>query len=147
MAYELNELGYMYRPDFHDGALSGIIIAGSTVKLMLRTVSNEAFHVTLWEVEALQVDDFNLGNIVMNVRLITGHTPSPDDLATLYPGPHPSVPRGVHEEHAQFIARQIGRIDSGEAILFQITSSYGCDLSAICARVEILADRHRHMSE
>ncbi|MBW6423142.1 hypothetical protein KX729_16920 [Rhizobium sp. XQZ8] len=137
MIYKRNELGFMIEPDFHDGYLTGIRTFDKTVELTMKHLVKGAFQILLLEVEELQADEFKLGNIVMNVRLTSGTRPSPEDLSILHPHPHPAVPKYVHDQHADFRERQISRIAQREVILFQMSASYGCDLSAICKKVEI----------
>jgi len=139
MKYKLNELGFMIEPDFHDGNLTGIRTFDTTVELTMQHLFEGTFQVRLVDVEELQADEFKLGNIVMNVRLTSGNRPTPEDLSTLYPGAHPTAPPRVHDQHIEFIERQISRIEQQEVILFQISASYGCDLSAVCKKVEVQA--------
>lgn len=138
MSYQLNELSYMHDPDFHDGYLDGIHTTGKTVELALRHVSGDEFQMTLLGVETFRADEFLLGNIVLDVRVTSGRRVPPDDLSTLYLAPHPSVDRKVHEKHAEFIDGIITRIERRDVILFEMSSSYGCTISAICKGVEVL---------
>jgi hypothetical protein len=137
LSHQLDELGFMTDPDFHDGHLDGIHRSGSTVELALRHISGNEFRMVLIGAEALRADEFLLGNIVLNIRLTSGTRLPANDLSLLYPAPHPSVDLRFHERHSRFLEGIVTRIERRDVIFFQLSSSYGCDLSAICKDVEV----------
>jgi hypothetical protein len=137
LSHKLNELGFMTDPDFHDGYLAGIHTSGSTVELALRHTSSDEFRMALVGAETMRADEFLLGNIILNIRLTSGKRVAPDDLSPLYPAPHSSADRRFHERHAQALEGIVTRIERRDVIFFQLSSSYGCDLSAICMDVEV----------
>lgn len=137
MSYKLSELGDMHAPDFHDGYLDGIHTTGKTVALALRHVSGDRFKMTLAGVETFRADQFLLGNIILDIEVTSGKRVQPEDLSILYLAPHPSVDRQVHEKHARLIESIITRIERRDVILFEVSSSYGCYISAICKGVDV----------
>jgi hypothetical protein len=137
MTYVLTELGFMREPFFHDGNLNGLMAEGDTVRLNISTVHGEKFWLTLSGVEGFTATNFKLGNIVFDIRLLTRTNVGADQLSDIYPSPHPSADKRYHEANLELIRRKCGEILRGELTLFEITTSYGCEVSAVCQNVSV----------
>jgi hypothetical protein len=57
---------------FHDGDLTSVEVGEGTAALGLRHVDGRRFSLTLAGVEALAVNDFREGNIVLELHEVTG---------------------------------------------------------------------------
>jgi len=58
-------------------------------------------------------------------------------LTFLLDPPHPSVAEPFRKSYEEGIVRVAGDIEAGRATLVSITPSYGCELVALCERVEL----------
>lgn len=126
-------------PNFHDGHLTGVQLAGEQATLFLRQSDGVDYVLNLHELKALQMDDFRQGNIIFDVEVITGaELADPSALSRLYPGPHPSAAPGFHDTHAALMAGHRAGIVAGEAALIVVTPSYGANLVALCGSVTLL---------
>jgi hypothetical protein len=120
-------------PHFHDGYVMGLRLRDKAATIYLQQVDGSDFNFVLDGLEALQIEDFRQGNVISMVEVVSGRTPYVHmDLDNLFPPPHLSAAAQHHENHAEFVKRQIARIESGEACLVIITPSYGAELMAIC---------------
>lgn len=113
-----------YEPDLHDGRLLSIaLLADKAVELGCSTVTGETVLIRINGLERFRVDNFLEGNIILDVLGKTGEQIDLKALAKamLEPESADSVKR-MHEQ-----ARRLGWT------LFEIHSSYGCDLSALAS--------------
>jgi hypothetical protein len=134
--YQLDELGFLQNPWFHDGDLTGIAVKDDVVKLGLKTGDGQQFSMTLSETVAFVATDFQLGNIVFDIRLSTGTDITQDRLSALYPSPYPSAEK-FHDAYGKAIDEKREEILIGKLTLFELTSSYGCDIVALCREVSV----------
>ncbi|WP_420381753.1 hypothetical protein [Novosphingobium sp.] len=123
-------------PRFHDGNVTGLRLRDGAATIYLRDVSGSDFELLLEGLEALHVEDFREGNIILVAEVVTGRAPDADtDFDSLFTPPHPSADAKYHDAHALQLKRQIARIESGEVSLVMIVPSYGADLLATCREV------------
>ncbi|WP_428427118.1 hypothetical protein [Pararhizobium sp.] len=137
MDYQLSELGFLHSPWFHDGGLTSIAVADDVVNLGLKTVDDQHFSLTLCDTVAFVANDFQLGNIVSDIRLSTGTDVTRDRLAALYPSPHQSAAKDFHDAYRKAMDDKREEILIGKLVLFELTSSYGCEIAALCKKVSI----------
>lgn len=132
-------------PVFHDGYLDAVALGADAVTLGLRDSRDNPYELRLSGLEALHIDGFREGNIILALQVITGQKPQScglddDDVREvmdlLFPPPHPMAEPKYHEAHAEVIERQLARIEAGEATLVTIDPAYGADLVAYCTGVE-----------
>ncbi len=89
-------------------------------------------------VDALQMEDFREGNIVVLFETTTGQPPQKSfDFERLYPSPHVSVAKEYHSKHAAFLDQKIKSIEAGDLTLVEMQPAIGADLLAICERVRL----------
>ena len=87
-------------------------------------------------VDALQMDDFREGNIVVYFGTTTREHPgSLSDLAKLYTPPHPKAPEVYHEAHAGLLVRKVDAVVSGDLIFVELSPAMGAALVATCEQV------------
>lgn len=127
----------MYEPNFHDGLLQAIDTFDDVVKLRLKTELGGTFYLALSSVEALHATDFRLGNIVLDVRVVTGRVPDAGDLDGLYPPPHPAAVQKHRDSHGEYITQVEQRLKRGDISLLIVRSSYGCHLTAVCGAIAV----------
>ena len=129
-------------PNFHDGHLTSVAVGEKRATLGFKRSDGNDYELVLEGVEALQIDDFRLGNIVYALEVITGRDPRNYDndlrLDRLLPSPHPNAAAHYHEAYASMRGKRLARITDGEATLVTVSSSYGADLVAYCAKVSLL---------
>jgi hypothetical protein len=131
---------------FHDGYLVSVSVTDHSAILGLKQVGGEEFVMTLSGLEALSIDGFRQGNIILDLWMVSGKQPTSEDLQTmeldevmeaLFPGPHPSAAAQYHEAHAAFLETKLERVRSGDAALVLIVPAYGADLCAFCSAVNV----------
>lgn len=133
----------------HDGQLRSIAVDGKRAVLGLTHVDGRCFRLELEGVEALCMDGFREGNIILELQVITG----PDfDEAGLSPGdvlanlealflrPHPAAAARYHAEYDAFRDRQLSRLESGTARLVLLEPAYGAELLAYCTSAELILE-------
>ena len=128
-------------PSFHDGRLTSIAVAEKTASLGLLRSDGVTFRMKLDGVEAFRADQFLEGNIILHIEVVRGglgeRTDVHERLATLFPAPHPSAADAYHDAYEQRLREMERRIMNGDAALVSLEPSYGCDLIAVCANVEL----------
>jgi hypothetical protein len=131
---------------FHDGYLVSVSLGEDTAALGLRQAGGNTYVMTLEGLEALSIDSFREGNIILDLWTVSGKEPTSDDLATmevgevmeiLFPGPHPLSATQYHDTHATFIATKLERLRRGDAALVLLVPAYGAELYAFCASVSL----------
>ena len=131
---------------FHDGYLVSVSVKDHTAVLGLKQVGGDEFVMTLGGLEALSIDGFRQGNIILDLWMVSGNQPTSDDLQTLeldevmevlFPGPHPSAAAQYHKAHSVFLETKLERVRSGDASLVLIIPAYGADLYAFCTSVDL----------
>ncbi|WP_156383076.1 hypothetical protein [Rhizobium sp. Root483D2] len=137
MDYHLDELGFLQNPWFHDGGLTGITVEDDVVKLGLKMVDGQQFSLTLSDTVAFVATDFQLGNIIFDIRLSKCTDITQDRLSALYPSPHQSAAERFHDAYGKAIDEKRAEILIGKLTLFELTSSYGCEIVALCREVSV----------
>ncbi|WP_295632118.1 hypothetical protein [Novosphingobium sp.] len=123
-------------PRFHDGYVTGLRLRDEAVTIYLQDVSGSDYELLLEGLEALHVENFREGNVILVAEVVTGRTPDADtDFDSLFIPPHPSADAQYHDAHGLVLKRQIARIETGELSLVLIVPSYGADLLATCREV------------
>lgn len=133
---------------FHDGNLISAEVGEGTAALGLRHVDGRRFSLRLAGVEALWVNDFREGNIVLEMHEVTAPKfeetgfSSGDvraSLHVLFTAPHPDAARKYHDDHQALLDKQIERLRSGSMRLIVLDPAYGADLVAFCASTTLIA--------
>ncbi|MGN7999518.1 hypothetical protein [Sphingomonas sp. 22176] len=122
-------------PSFHDGYMTGIAVGEGTATLSLKRANGEAWQLRLTAVQALKMDDFSQGNIILSLETFSSTPLDGALIERLYEAPHPSVAAKYRDAHLQLISRKMAMIEGGEATLLVLTPSYGADLVALCGAV------------
>jgi hypothetical protein len=132
---------------FHDGYLVSVSMEENTAVLGLKQDQGDEFAMTLGGVEALSIDGFREGNIILDLWMISGEQPTAENLQmmelgkvldVLFPAPHPDAAAQYHEAHAAFLEAKVGRVCAGEAAIVMIVPVYGADLYAYCSSVDLV---------
>ena len=128
-------------PSFHDGLLTSVLLGDHTATLGLKRSDGDAYELDLIGLESLQVENLRQGNIVSELEVITGRLPQyadlDDRLERLFPSPSASAAAKYHEAYLSFLAAALARVESGEAAIVIVESSYGCDLVGYCTTVAL----------
>ncbi|WP_296596854.1 hypothetical protein [Phenylobacterium sp.] len=131
---------------FHDGYLASISVAEGEAVLGLKQADGTAYRMTLAGLQALSIDGFREGNIIMRIWSVTGKSLDADDVPTdtvreameiLFPGPYPIAEAHYHRRHEEFLAVKLDQVAKGEAALVFIEPAYGADLLAFCSSVAL----------
>lgn len=133
---------------FHDGNLTSVEVGEGTAALGLKHSDGRRFSFQLAGVEALYINDFREGNIVLELHEVTGPEFeetgfSPGDvrasLHVLFTPPHHDAAQSYHDEHNALLDRQVERLRSGAMRLIILDPAYGADLLAFCASTTLIA--------
>lgn len=131
---------------FHDGYLVSVSVTERTAVLGLKQAGGDEFVMKLGGVEALSLDGFRQGNIILDLWMVSGKQPTSEDLQTielaevmeiLFPGPHPEAAAQYQEKHAEILESKLERVRSGQAAIVLMTPAYGADLYAFCGSVDL----------
>lgn len=123
-------------PSFHDGHLTGVVVDEGSARLSLKRANGDAWEVHLIGVDALKMDDFRQGNIVLSVEVTSGAAPEPGPFHRLFEAPHASAASKYHDSHRELISRKMATVEEGAATLFLLTPAYGADMVALCRSVD-----------
>jgi hypothetical protein len=138
MELVLDDRGFLSHPNLHDGFVDGINLVGEkAAAVLLRDVHGQTFSMQLAGAEALVCDNFQMGNIILDVQITSGVAPNRDTLGSLFVSPHPSAAKEFHDQHAQFLERHVAEVKERALVLVSIVPSYGCKLIALCREVQI----------
>ena len=122
----------------HDATFDGIVINDKVGTLYFTATDGRGCEVLLSGIDALHMDDFQQGNIVVLFETTTGEPPRTAlDIERLYGSPHPSAPKEYHEKSEAFRTRKRRAIEAGELTLVEMQPAIGADLLAICEQVEL----------
>ncbi len=133
---------------FHDGCLESVSVGEDTVTLGLKQAGGDLFVMKLGGVDALSIDGFREGNIILDLWSVSGKELTKGDLGAmevskvmevLFPSPHPSAAAQYHEIYAAFIATKLELIRNGDAALVLLVPAYGAELYAFCKSVDLQA--------
>ncbi|MEC9067792.1 MAG: hypothetical protein VX569_10995 [Pseudomonadota bacterium] len=120
----------------HDATFDGIVMQGKACRMFFSRPDGSGCEVLLNGVDALQMDDFREGNIVVYFGATTREHPGRlSDLARLYTPPHPNAAEEYHEAHAGLLDRKVGAVVSGDLIFVEMSPAIGADLVATCEQV------------
>jgi len=120
-----DDSGFVRGFSYHDGYLDGLVLGDAgTVYLGLRAQSGERRVLTLRGVEALSVHGLREGNIVLNLRVVLAATAGADaEMARLLSDRLYLEPRDL----------------AADVLLFRLECSFGAEILAVCADVEVSA--------
>ncbi|SOC38693.1 hypothetical protein SAMN05892877_105213 [Rhizobium subbaraonis] len=137
--YQLDDMGFLQEPWLHDGYLTAISVAGDVVTLTARTVDGQQFAIQLLGTVELHVTDFKLGNIIFDIRLSTRTDVGQDQLGLLYAPPHQSADQKFHHAYIKALDEKRSAILLGELKLFELSSSYGAKVDALCKEMLVFS--------
>lgn len=122
----------------HDATFDGLVNHGKDCRMFFSRADGSGCEVHLGGVDALQMDDFREGNIVVYFGTTTRERPSnPASFERLYGPPHPSAPAEYHEKHVAFRNRKIEAVAAGELIFVEMDPAIGANLVAACTSVQL----------
>jgi hypothetical protein len=121
----------------HDATFDGIVIKDKVATLYFSMTDGRGCEVQLSGIDALQMDDFQQGNIVVLFETTTAEPPrKARDLERLYGSPHPSAPKEYQEASEAFRTSKHRAINAGELTLVEMQPAIGADLLATCEQVD-----------
>lgn len=117
--------------NFHDSYLKKIELGENTTELLFELVTGKRVRLLLNEVERLLCNGFREGNIILEASII-GDLDRCDSLfSELFDKPAVDI-----EKHQVYLVSLKNRISKGELMLLHLTPSYGCELIALCRKIE-----------
>lgn len=129
---------YLIRPGFHDGYLEGIALGGGEARLALRCIHDGTHELTLHGLRHLLMNEFREGNIISEIRVVTGAEPDRDVLEALVHGPpHPSVAEVYQQQHRDGLDRMVEEVLAGVTTLVILGPCAGAELLALCTSVSL----------
>jgi hypothetical protein len=126
MALVVDREGILRDPGLHDGLLVGINLRPDKEELLLdcRSVDGKDIRLTLPKLIRLRVDNFLQGNIICDISIHEGDRCSPQAVKRVY---------GYDDDDAQkWISTNMKEIIDGRWTLVEVSTSYGCELVALC---------------
>ena len=123
-------------PNFHDGNLTGLSVFERTATLSIVRYDGTRWQIELSGVRHLKADDFREGNIISHCEVVTNSEPSRALLEAVASGPHESAAQEYHDQYRLFIDGIVEQVKSGSLSLLSVEPSYGCDVLAVCERIE-----------
>jgi hypothetical protein len=111
-------------PNLHDGSLERLSIRGEDFEIDCTDAAGRKIDIRLFSVRHLKADNFRLGNIIFSVEVFTGKDCS-DEILRQAAGLDP-------DEAGEWVIEELARIAEAGWTGVRITSSYGCELVAIC---------------
>lgn len=122
----------------HDATFDGLVVKGKVCSMYFSRTDGQGCEIQLSSIDALQMDDFREGNIVVVFAITSGELPSLSaDVERLYPSPHASAPKEYHEKYEAFRSNKIKAIEAGDLTLVEMVPAYGADLLATCEHLEL----------
>jgi hypothetical protein len=122
----------------HDAVFDGLVMQGPGCTLYFTNADGTGCEVELIAIDALQMDDFREGNIVVLFETTTGEPPrSTINLERLYPPPHSSAAEEYHSRHRNFQSLKTSAIATGELTLVEMQPAIGADLLVTCKQVQL----------
>jgi hypothetical protein len=122
-------------PTFHDGHLTGLAVSDREATLSISRSDGVMWRIELAGVRYLKADDFREGNIIFAVEAMTGVEPPRDMVEALVSGPHEAAAQEHHDKHRAYIDGLVEQVATGSLTLLSLSSSYGCELRAVCEAV------------
>ncbi len=133
---------------FHDGNLESVTVGDGTAVFGLTHVDGRRFRLNLSGVEALAMNDFREGNIILELQVLSASDFGKAELSAgdvratleaLFPRPHADAAPEHHETYERFLQAQHERLDQGAAKLVLLEPAYGADLIAFCTSAELVS--------
>jgi len=122
----------------HDASFNGVILQGKSADLHFVGSDGTPRVVRLSGIDAMQMDDFREGNIVVLFEAASAELPlEAVDWQRLYPSPHPSAAQEYHLKYDTFLRRKRGGIEEGHLTFVRMVPAIGADLLVVCERVEM----------
>jgi len=123
-------------PNFHDGNLTGLSVAERTATFSVVRYDGALWRIELSGVRHLKADDFREGNIISFCEVVTNTDPSRALLEAVASGPHEAAAQEYHNQYRLFIDGLSEHVRNGSLSLLHIEPSYGCEVLAICEKIE-----------
>lgn len=132
---------------FHDGKLESVAVADGTAVFGLVHVDGRRFKLNLSGVEALSINDFREGNIILELQVVAGSDfqragLTPGDvratLEVLFLRPHSNAASEYHEAYDNLLQSKLDLLEKGAAKLVILDPACGADLVAFCTSAELL---------
>ncbi|MXO47611.1 hypothetical protein GRI69_05000 [Erythrobacter vulgaris] len=124
----------------HDATFDGLVLQGKGCTMFFSRTDGSGCEVHLGGVDALQMDDFREGNMVVFFGTTTREAPSNlTNLERLYTPPHMSASAEYHEKYASLRDRKISAVVAGELTLIEMEPAIGANLLATCEHVRLRA--------
>ncbi|WP_297111540.1 hypothetical protein [uncultured Devosia sp.] len=134
----LAKSGEVDLPYFHDSFVIGVRLEGRKVGVTVEQENGRRVELLLHGVRALHIDNFRLGNIVLTCRIFRNAQASVADLAPILKGLKPIDP-GLWENNVGYPDIIASEIEQGRAVLCIIDATVGCEMTALCERIELKA--------
>ena len=118
--------GVIRRPNLHDAMLHGIVVTErDELWLLCRTEQGTRYQLDVPRVRYLRAENFRQGNIIFDVKLVSGPGVDRSTLEWLLYHDRPADQASVNA-----LANDVER---GDCTLVEVTTSYGCCLVAVAA--------------
>lgn len=137
-----DEASSLVDPSLHDAEFIGLLEIGKHQNMLLfaQPESTNRIALLLSGVVLLRADNFCEGNIVLDVVVETGNQPNllamRDGLEKLHEFADIKVEQ-TRISVRSVIDKQIAKVQAGEFLILTIAPSYGCELVALCERMEV----------
>ena len=120
MNAEFDSDDFLTRPDFHDGCLKGMMLeANDQLSLHCEGVDGTKSQILIPGISILRANNFREGNIIFGFRIYTGDQYRRDLIGSKDDSGLP-----IDDD----IDRSMSKIAEHRWSLFQLVSSYGCEL-------------------
>jgi hypothetical protein len=137
----MDDANSLINPSLHDAELLGLIQVDKHrhIFLFVQPESGNRIALVLQGVVLLRADNFCQGNIVLDVAIETGDQTDflsiKNSLRYLHRLADIKVEKTLLTAES-VIDKQLVKIQSGEFLILTISPSYGCELIALCERIE-----------
>lgn len=129
----LDDADTIVQPCFHDALLTGInIIENNSLKLCFQLVDKSCINLFLMNIVSLNVIDFSIGNIVLDIT-ISKIDKEIDDYV------RKGVNKAMGYEINHLTEQEIVELNSKNGLLlFCLTPSYGAEIYCICENIMLI---------
>ena len=128
-----NEIRYqgqtLIAPSFHDANIVAFRLETKGITIDLVTTRKSCYSIKLCGLVHIKADDFREANIVLGIYVVNKEYSKDSHLLKLYGLDRPS-------DEAWF-RTLVTNLEKGALRLFTIAPSCGCELAAVCERIEI----------
>jgi hypothetical protein len=111
-----------------------LALSDRTATLSISRSDGARWQIELAGVRYLKADEFREGNIIFEVEITVGCAPSREVLETLVSRPHEAAAPEYQDKYRAHIDALIEDVGTGRLTLVSLSSSYGCELIALCER-------------